>query len=95
MAITGAMLASLFNGCDLNAQYEAGSLPTIGEAKLLRLASYLTKLDPDTFGTVAANVTPDQVVVFIYRWLRDQIVAIEKSDARQAVLDAVADPDEF
>ena len=92
---TPTQFKALFNDCALGANYTAGSLPTIDNVKLLRLASYLTKLDPGTFGTDPAAVTTDMAVVFLYKGLRDQIINIERSDTRQAVLDAVPDPDEY
>ena len=95
MSVTANQLMSLFNDCELGPDFEAGTLPTINAAKLTRLSDYLTKLDPDTFGTDAAAVTPDQFVVLVYNTYTEQIRNIERSTARQTAVDAVDEPEEF
>ena len=91
MATTNQQVRDLFNNCDLNADYEGGSLPNIDNAKLLRLAAALVYKFPEIFGTVAANVTADQFVVYLYNWL----AAFTRSVEREIAEKAVAAPNEW
>ena len=86
---------AMHNDCTVASGGGAGSLPNINAAKLLRLASYLTKRDPDRFGTDPAAVTVDQVVADIYDHYAPSVKSSERDEDIQAAIDAVDDPEEF